>query len=419
LAQTTDTGAIARFGEFVVDLRQASVRRNGTPVAIQEKPLQLLLALLDKPGQLVSREELCGRLWPGDTFGAFEDGLNTAVRKLRIVLGDSAEVPQFIETVPKRGYRFIGTLEHSTQPETAPPLESGSKSGSPPYRRLATVLSVAAALAIAVAGVLHSSRPHPGLTEKDVIVLTDFSNRTGEPVFDSTLRESLAIGLEQSPFLNVLSDIRANQTLKLMGRSPGDRITEDVGREICVRTSSKALLTGSISRLDSQYAMELKAINCQTGDTLAAVEADARGRDKVLQSLGQAANRLRLKLGESLPSLQNHSKPLEEVTTSSLEALQAYSDGVAVYPRKGAAEAIPFFRRATELDPNFAAAYTYLGPLYGNLGEILRVARPSSHRLREVHRLRTVPPTSNGRAAQGDRAIRAPGQDIPAILLGS
>jgi eukaryotic-like serine/threonine-protein kinase len=369
LAQTTDTGAIARFGEFEVDLRQASVRRNGTRVAIQEKPLQLLLALLDKPGQLVSREELCSRLWKGDTFGAFEDGLNTAVRKLRIILGDSAEVPQFIETVPKRGYRFIGTLEHSTQPETAPALESGSKSASPRYRRLATVLSVAAALAIAMAGVLHSSRSRPALTEKDVIVLTDFSNRTGEPVFDSTLRESLAIGLEQSPFLNVLSDIRVNQTLKLMGRSPGDRITQDVGREICVRTSSKALLTGSISRLDSQYAMELKAINCQTGDTLAAVEAEATGRDKVLQALGQATNRLRLKLGESLPSLQNHSKPLEEVTTSSLEALQAYSDGVAVYPGKGAAEAIPFFKRATELDPNFAAAYSYLGPLYGNLGE--------------------------------------------------
>ena len=118
--------------------------------------------------------------------------------------------------------------------------------------------------------------------------------------------------------------------------------------------------------------MELKAINCQTGDTLAAVEAEARGRDKVLHSLGQAANSLRLKLGESLPSLQNHSKPLEEVTTSSLEALQAYSDGVAVYPSKGAAEAIPYFRRATELDPNFAAAYSYLGPLYGNLGEIGR-----------------------------------------------
>jgi DNA-binding winged helix-turn-helix (wHTH) protein/tetratricopeptide (TPR) repeat protein len=371
VAQTTDTGAIARFGEFEVDLRQASVRRNGTPVAIQEKPMQLFLALLDKPGQLVSREELCSRLWPGDTFGAFEDGLNTAVRKLRIVLGDSAEVPQFIETVPKRGYRFIGTLEHSTQPETAPPLESGSKSASPRYRKLAALLSVAAALAIAMAAVLDSSRPHPALTEKDVIVLTDFSNRTGEPVFDSTLRESLAIGLEQSPFLNVLSDIRVNQTLKLMGRSPGDRITQDVGREICVRTSSKALLTGSISKLESQYAMELKAISCETGDTLAAVEAEASSRDKVLQSLGQAANSLRLKLGESLPSLQIHSKPLEEVTTSSLEALQAYSDGVTVYPRKGAAEAIPFFKRATELDPNFAAAYAYLGPLYGNLGETI------------------------------------------------
>src|SRR5260370_2735973 len=117
--------------------------------------------------------------------------------------------------------------------------------------------------------------------------------------------------------------------------------------------------------------MELKATNSQRGDTLSAVEAEARGRDKVLQSLGQAANRLRLKLGESLPSLQNHSKPLEEVTTSSLEALEAYSDGVAVYPRKGAAEAIPFFKRATELDPNFAVAYAYLGPLYGNLGETI------------------------------------------------
>jgi DNA-binding winged helix-turn-helix (wHTH) protein len=200
LAQTTDTGAFARFGEFEVDLRHASLLRNGTPVAIQEKPLQLLLALLNKPGQLVGRNELCSRLWPGDTFGAFEDGLNTAVRKLRIVLGDSAEAPGFIETVPKRGYRFIGTLEHSTQPESAPALESGSKSASPRYRRLATVLSVAAALAIAMAGVLHSSRPHPALTEKDVIVLTDFSNRTGEPVFDSTLRESLAIGLSSRPF---------------------------------------------------------------------------------------------------------------------------------------------------------------------------------------------------------------------------
>jgi DNA-binding winged helix-turn-helix (wHTH) protein/tetratricopeptide (TPR) repeat protein len=369
LAQTTHTGAIARFGEFAVDLRQESVQRNGRPLAIQEKPLKVLLALLDQPGQLVSREELCRRLWPGDSFGAFEDGLNTAVRKLRIVLGDSADVPQFIETVPKRGYRFIGMLEHSPQPETAPLIESGPKSGSPPHRPLAKVLSVAAALAIAMAGILHSLRPHPALSEKDVIVLTDFSNRTSEPVFDSTLRDSLAIGLEQSPFLNVLSDERVDQTLKLMGRSPGDRITQDVGREICVRTSSKALLTGSISRLDSQYAMQLKAINCQTGDSLAAVEAQARGRDKVLQSLGQAANSLRLKLGESLPSLQKHSKPLEEVTTSSLEALQAYSDGVAVYPQKGAAEAIPFFKRATELDPNFASAYTYLGPLYGNLGE--------------------------------------------------
>jgi DNA-binding winged helix-turn-helix (wHTH) protein len=132
LAQTTDTGAFARFGEFEVDFRQASVRRNGTPIAIQEKPLQLLLALLDKPGQLVSRDELCSRLWPGDSFGAFEDGLNTAVRKLRIVLGDSAEVPQFIETVPKRGYRFIGRW--NTQRNPKPPLRLKADQSQDPLR---------------------------------------------------------------------------------------------------------------------------------------------------------------------------------------------------------------------------------------------------------------------------------------------
>jgi tetratricopeptide (TPR) repeat protein len=209
---------------------------------------------------------------------------------------------------------------------------------------------------------------HP-FTDKDAIVLTDFDNSTGNPMFDNTLRTGLAIDLGQSPYLNVLSDLSISHTLKLMGRSPGDRITQDVGREICLRTSSKALLTGAITPLGSHYALQLKATDCQTGQVLAAVEAEAEGREKLLQTLSQAATALRTKLGESHLSVQKYDRPLVEATTSSLEALQALSDGGKVWTLKGEAAAIPFFERAIELDPDFAWAHLSLGFCHLNLGQ--------------------------------------------------
>ena len=235
-------------------------------------------------------------------------------------------------------------------------------------RKLWKVLVPAAAIlvAVAIAGAFYfrSRQTAHRLTEKDTIVLADFANTTGDQVFDGTLKQALATSLEQSPFLNILSDETVTATTKLMGRSPGQPITREVAREICQRTQSKAFLAGSIASLGSQYAIDLKAENCQTSDSLGSAEAEADSREKVLQALGQAATTLRVRLGESLATMSKFDKPLEQATTSSLEALKAYTEARRVQSEKGEAEAIPLLKHAVELDPNFALAYVDLGIFY-------------------------------------------------------
>jgi tetratricopeptide (TPR) repeat protein len=205
------------------------------------------------------------------------------------------------------------------------------------------------------------------LTEKDTVVLTDFANSTGDPVFDGTLKQALAVDLEQSPFLNILSDRKISATLKLMGHAPTEHVTADVAKELCLRTGSKAVIGGSISNLGSQYVVSLDAVVCNTGDSLAKEQAEAASKEGVLKALGTAATSLRAKLGESLASVQKFDVPVE-ATTPSLEALKAYSMGITTGRTKGDAEAIPFMKRAIELDPNFAMAYAGLAVLYANLG---------------------------------------------------
>ena len=206
------------------------------------------------------------------------------------------------------------------------------------------------------------------LTEKDTVVLTDFTNTTGDPVFDGTLKQALAVDLEQSPFLNILSDRKIGATLKLMGRPPTEHVTADVAKELCLRTGSKAILAGSVSSLGTQYVIGLEAVACTTGDTLAKEQAEAASKEGVLKALSTAATSLRAKLGESLASVQKFDVPVE-ATTPSLEALKAYSMGVTTGRTKSDAEAIPFMKRAIELDPNFAIAYAGLAVHYGNLGQ--------------------------------------------------
>jgi len=224
-------------------------------------------------------------------------------------------------------------------------------------------------MALAVGGWLFFSRSAQALTDKDTLVLADFTNTTGDAVFDGTLRQGLAVQLEQSPFLSLVSDERVQQVLRLMGQPPDSRLTPEIAREICQRTASAAVLYGSIGSLGSQYVLGLKAVNCRTGDTLVEEQATAEGKERVLNGLGDAAAKLRGKLGESLSTVQKFDAPLEQATTPSLEALQAYSLGRKAAAGSAWAAAVPFFQRAIRLDPNFAMSYARLGTMYNNLGE--------------------------------------------------
>jgi serine/threonine protein kinase/Flp pilus assembly protein TadD len=236
--------------------------------------------------------------------------------------------------------------------------------------RLGKYLSAAALLAAIVSGAafLYMKRAR-ALTEKDTILLTDFVNTTADPVWDVTLKKALAVDLEQSPYLNVFSDQKARQTLRFMGRPPDERITTETGREICQRDNIKAMLTGTIANLGSQYLVTLEAVNAFTGDTLASVQADAKSKEEVLNALHRADSQLRSKLGESLASVQKYDMMLSQATTSSLEGLKSFTQGDSKHAHGDEYGAIPDYQRAIELDPNFAMAFARLGTVYANLGQ--------------------------------------------------
>ena len=271
---------LIRFDEFEVDRRGYQLRRSGRSLRLERIPMEVLFLLVERRGQLVTREEIIEKLWGKDVFLDTDNAINTAIRKIRRVLKDDPEQPRFIQTVTGRGYRFIGQIPEVVVPHAQAPVQGQPASSSSPkaattgattdigkHRRL-IVPTIAAVLALSVAGYFYLRRT-PKLTDKDTIVLADFSNTTGDSVFDGTLRQGLAVQLEQSPFLSLISEERIQQVLRLMGKPADARLTPEISREICERTASAVVLDGSIASLGSQYVLGLRAEDCRTGDVLA------------------------------------------------------------------------------------------------------------------------------------------------------
>jgi DNA-binding winged helix-turn-helix (wHTH) protein/tetratricopeptide (TPR) repeat protein len=350
-----------RFGAYEVNFPARELRKHGIRVKLPGQPFDILAILLEHSGEVVTREELRRHLWPGDTFVDFEHGVNNGVKKLRAVLGDSADHPLYIQTLARVGYRFIAPLEQVGGSSSRASGQLGMR-----WRAIVGAVIVVVALSAASYFYFHST---PKLTDKDTIVLADFLNTTGDPVFDGTLRQGMAVQLEQSPFLSIVSEQQIQQTVRMMSQPVEAKLTPEIAREVCQRTGSAAVLEGSIAQIGTHYLLTLTALNCVSGETLASTESQASDKNHVLDALGKTAADIRNKLGESLSTVQKFDTPLEQATTPSLEALRAFSSGHRVQFATGSAAAIPFFKRAIELDPNFALAHAWLARVYGDIGE--------------------------------------------------
>ena len=364
-----------RFGAFEVDLRSGELHKHGLRLKLQDQPFQVLALLLEHPGDVVTREELREKLWPADTFVDFDTGLNSAIKKLRDALSDSAEEPRYIETLPRRGYRFIAKVESGA---LSPSAAVHEKLAVVPLRQTPKVWSrgrlfvVGSAVAVLIVAALVTWRvfsARPALTGSDTILLASFVNRTGDPIFDNSLDKALEVKLTESPFLSLLPEADVRATMRMMRRNPDERVTQDLGVEICKRQGLKAVVVPEIAAFGRRYLITLDAIDVRTQKSIARRQEEAKNKDDVVAALGKAGSQLRRQLGESLSSLEKYDAPLDLATTGSLEALQAYRSGLTLYRSGKRPEAIPFFERAVELDPQFCSAYDQLGRAQHSIGQ--------------------------------------------------
>ncbi len=391
---------VFRIADATVREREFAIVRAGKVQQIEPKAFRLLLILIRNPDRLITKEELLSSVW-GET-AVTENSLARNIALLRRLLGDDSRAPRFIETVSSIGYRFICPVEVAEEP--AGDLAgtrvaevshlNGSESGAASVAGLPHVSidaarerpdATAAVLApkatwAAVAGVvflgvglvvwLYASRPSRALTDKDSIVLADFANTTGDAVFDGTLRQGLAVQLEQSPFLDLVPDQQIQHTLSLMGQPPDARLASGSARQLCQRIAAAAVVEGSIASLGTEYVLGLKAASCRTGEVLGEEQVQAARKEEVLKALSRASAQLRKKLGESLSTVEKFDTPLDEATTPSLDALFAYTMGRRELIGHGnVSAAVPLFQRAIDLDPNFAMAHLSLGLSQVTLGQ--------------------------------------------------
>ena len=381
-----------RFGLFEVFPAAGELWKHGHRIKLQEQPFRLLVALLERPGELVSRETIRERLWPENTFVEFDQSLGTAVTKLRQALGDEADNPRFIETVPKRGYRFLAPVSVVTAPEsTAPGPETSFLSNQLPTKRAHSAEAAAqlesgdsaakhrwlwfalpAFFAAAILAALlyrYERAPAAKLQPNDSVILASIENSTGETIFDETLSQAIRVKLSESPYFNVIPERTLRAALAKSGRTPAAQLTTDDARAACVDLNAKAVISGNVITRPGGYTLTLIASPCGAGHSLATQQVTAPSRDEVLSALSAATDGLRRKLGEPKDSVERFGTPVAEATTSSLAALQAFSAGEGKRNRGLDTDAIQDFKLATDLDPNFALAYARLGVLYCNANE--------------------------------------------------
>ena len=362
--------------------------RENQPVPLTPKAFETLLALVRRSREMVSKEELLKEVWP-DSF-VEESNLSQNIFLLRRALGDTPESRQYIVTLPGRGYRFAAPVRTVTeggealiaqawtrtqilieedQAETDPQLKALLLPPKPRAVRavLLSVVAVAVMLAVGVFLFIRSRRP-ANLSQKNSMLVADFVNTTGDPVFDDTLRQGMEVQLEQSPSISLVSEDRIRQALRWMGRGADTRLTGQIAREVCERTSAYAVLQGSVKPLGGNYILALQSVDCRTGENIDDRQVQVARREDALDAVSRMARGFRAHAGESPSILERHDTPLADATTSSLEALKAYSLGWKIADAQGAEPAVPFFQRAVEIDPRFAMAYASLALMFGSSG---------------------------------------------------
>lgn len=366
-----------RFGAFKLDLETGDVYKNGTHIKLQPQPFKVLALLASHAGQLVTREQLQQEIWGSETFVDFEKGLNFCVKQIRGALGEDADVPRYIETLPRRGYRFIAPVEvcdHAAGAVRVIPVAApGTAIGVLPQsrRRLWLIGGPAAAMAgVAALSLWHPWRPRLAFQQRDWVLIASFENRTGERTLDGTLEYALERELSNSQFVNVVPRERIGDALRLMKKPPDTQLDAAVGREICLRDGGvRALLTGRVEKLDTTYVLSTALVEPTRGVDVASFSEEAVGQREIVPALRRVASRVRKKLGEELPLIQQSERQLEKVTTPSLRALQLYSQAMVLVNERKNEQAAGLLEQAVTEDPNFASAHILLAHCYSNLGK--------------------------------------------------
>ncbi len=378
LMYTPPSGCV-RFGAFELDLSTGELRSIEAPdfhnpgqnnkVLLREQVFQVLRMLVEREGKIVTRNEIKSKLWAKDTIVDFDQSINATIKALRRALGDSADNPRYVETLGRRGYRLLPAMEYLESAPGIVPREVAAEA-HPTRGHWHRALGVGALLAVSALSVWRYEvyRHRITLATNDTIVLADIDNRTGDPVFDDALNNALRYEMEQTPYLNLLELDKTYATMGQLKFAPTAKITPEIARQICTKTNSKMVVSDSIADVGNQYHLEMRALDCGSGSTLAKEGTYISARNQVVHELGVTAVRLRRKLGEPAESLARFNQPLEKATSASLKALQTGAEGTKLFLAGDPQAALPLYQRGIELDPELALTYEGIGAANEALG---------------------------------------------------